>query len=134
MPTFTMGDRIRKARRHQRPTVTQDALSEALSAAGLEISSQGIGNWESGANGVSEEHRALVARVVADLTGVSEEWLLEGVGYEPAPLPPVSLRGVAPLAFLPPRRPTNPCLPVRDATVFTWRSRPTLIPVRRHAA
>jgi transcriptional regulator with XRE-family HTH domain len=76
-PQFDMGDRIRKARRHRGQRITQGQLAAAITQAGWKVTSQAVGNWESGANDVNEDKRELVAIAVALRCGVSREWLLD---------------------------------------------------------
>lgn len=76
VPEWTMGDRIRKARRES--GVSQRDLHAALVLAGIDVTPQALGNWESGANDVSEKLRSQVAAVVALKTRVNRNWLLTG--------------------------------------------------------
>ncbi len=74
VPAWTMGDRIRKARREA--GISQAELLGALALAGVDVTKQALGNWESGANDVSRKLRDTVATVVALRTGVNRAWLL----------------------------------------------------------
>lgn len=75
IPVWTLGDRIRKARK------TAGLTQAELAAAIGEKSSTSINNWETGAS----KPRDLVdkVRLIGDATGVPVSWLLLG-GREPA--------------------------------------------------
>jgi transcriptional regulator with XRE-family HTH domain len=99
-PQFDMGDRIRKARRHRGQRITQGQLAAAITQAGWKVTSQAVGNWESGANDVNEDKRELVAIAVALRCGVSREWLLDrwdGTERRNGPTEPLDSRRNLPL-------------------------------------
>jgi hypothetical protein len=76
IPQWTMGDRIRKARRESPRHITQQRLADEITRAGYPIVKQAVGNWEAGKNDVEEQWKVLVAGVVATLTGFPAKWLL----------------------------------------------------------
>lgn len=78
VPEFGMGDRIRKARRWRKNKFTQEDIATAIRQAGLNVSGQAVGHWESGKNDIAAEHRDIVAIAVALKTGLPREWILTG--------------------------------------------------------
>lgn len=75
-PIWTFQDRIRKAREHA--GLTQSALAEALGVAAGTIQ-----RWEKGA--LNPRPKALEA--LAEATGVSLDWLLQGDSASPSEAP-----------------------------------------------
>ena len=74
-PTWTFGDRVRKARRSA--GLSQAKLAEAVGAS----SATSVNNWENGTS--HPRHMIETAEAIARVTGVPVEWLLLG-RQEPA--------------------------------------------------
>lgn len=74
-PTFTIGDRLRKAR--ETAQLDQNEMAALLKERGFKAGRSAVGNWE---NEHSQPRRFMdLIDAWAEITGVDSAWLLTGV-------------------------------------------------------
>jgi len=71
-----IGARVKEARLHRKPSLTQDELSGQLAKLGVAIDRAGISKIEIGARCVLDYE----VKALAKALGVTSEWLLGGKG------------------------------------------------------